>query len=69
MAKIKIKDLPADLEISEEEMKKVTGGAFDAHLQTFRRSTSLVDARSERLQKISEVSRFVLPNMMHDAGP
>ena len=29
MARIKIKDLPKDMKISKEEMKKVVGGAYN----------------------------------------
>jgi type VI protein secretion system component Hcp len=33
MARIKIKDLPKDMRISKEELKRIKGGAFDAFLK------------------------------------
>jgi type VI protein secretion system component Hcp len=33
MARIKIKDLPKDMKISKEELKRIKGGAFDSFLK------------------------------------
>jgi len=33
MARIKIADLPRDMKISKEELKRIRGGAFDAFLK------------------------------------
>jgi len=66
MAKIKTKELTKDLKISEEELRRVRGGQRTlsmTELQTAR------DLRTQRLKSFAQVDRFILPNMMHDAGP
>ncbi len=49
MARIKIKDLPKDMKISKEEMKKVVGGALIPYdrLRPFSTSASLLSKLSE----------------------
>jgi hypothetical protein len=76
MPRVKIKDLPREHKLTKEEIQKVTGGAFDGHVLSpplptgdLRTTGSLLDARADRLKSISKIDRFVLPNMMHDAGP
>ena len=66
MAKIKIKDLPKDLKIGEEELRRVRGGQRTLSMRELQTAR---DLRTQRLKSFAQVDRFILPNMMHDAGP
>jgi hypothetical protein len=80
MARIKIVDLPKDRELTKDEIRQVTGGSLDGHslleAQAMRKplggvqSIGLLDARAAAgAAGASKIDRFILPNMMHDAGP
>lgn len=73
MPRVKFKDLPRDKKITDEEMRLVKGGWLSARttgsLLDSRAGIIDINTRTDRMRSFSKVDRFVLPNMMHDAGP
>ena len=68
MARIKIEDLPKDMKISKNDMRKITGGAYlatagdDAQLANINLQSSL-QQQQQAIQTMSNVSK-----MMHDTA-
>ena len=72
MARIKINDLPKDMKISKEDMRKITGGALSTGIQSGLRvsltQTSDLAAGSRAISGIGQMKTGEFGIFMVDAG-